>query len=59
MQKLTFKEWLTALADHLVSRQGWEPAQAKAYVSDQPECWEDFYNDDYTPEAAAFEDATS
>lgn len=56
---MTFEGWCAALVDHLVKRQDWPAEQAKAYVTDQPECWRDFYEDDYTPEAAAFEDATS
>lgn len=59
MNDPAFDKWLSDLVNHLVVMCEYTPEQAKAYVTDQPECWRDFFDDGYTPQDAAFEDATS
>lgn len=59
MSRMAFKGWIADLVDHLVVRCAYTPAEAKTYVTDQPECWKCYYDDNYTPSEAAFEDATS
>lgn len=54
---VAFTAWLGKLADHLMSAYGYTARQATEYVTDQPENWRDFFNDDYTPSDAAHEDA--
>lgn len=54
---VAFATWLEKLADEFRSTYGFTPLQVEQYVTQQPEVWRDYFNDDYTPADAAHEDA--
>jgi hypothetical protein len=54
---VAFTAWLEKLADEFRSSYGFTPLQVEQYVTQQPEVWRDYFNDDYTPADAAHEDA--
>jgi hypothetical protein len=52
-----FEFWLSELVAVFVKEYNYTQADAEKYVNGNKEEWREYYNDDYDPQATAYEDA--